>query len=400
MGYLSAFCNYLDDAPKIVITYGTILKYKRCISSITDVQASEYVIMNGLKDFIRYLDVQNHLDTKGSLIEDAMKMTNVNSKPFFETYSEDEMATIIMALSQEFNEESDEKTKYYYQLICIFVLYILNTAIRAEDLFDLRKDMLFQNPGGTYYYVVHSKTKEEERYEITAEVKKLHDEILSNTAAIRNYSPESNYLFIYKRLRGSTTQRLTPPVVTKAVNQVCRENGIKELGISGIRNRFMRNVSAIILKRGGDPAALIAGVSKHSASVHYRNYFSNDIIQLCRDLYGVTIGDTDLKAIVVHTNPDASISNTVLGGRGHCSVATCDDKTKLDCLMCKHCIVTPQSIPFFQVEIEMLDDRIKNAVMPEEKEFCIAMKTLNVQYLVKCFEVLERGENDDVNSFN
>ena len=68
-------------------------------------------------------------------------------------------------------------------------------------------------------------------------------------------------------------------------------------------------------------------------------------------------------------------------------MATCVDKTKLDCLMCRHCVVTPASIPYFLIEIRDLDERIATATMPEEKEFAIAMKTLNVAYLAKCYEV-------------
>ena len=154
----------------------------------------------------------------------------------------------------------------------------------------------------------------------------------------------------------------------------------------------MANITRIIQKRGQDPSALIAGVSKHSAAVHYRNYFNNDVVQLCRDLYGVTIGDVDLKGIVVSTNPDATVSNTVLNGRGNCNIASCEDKTKLDCLMCNHCVVTPKNIPFFLIEIDNINEKIENAAMNEEKEFYLAIKTLNVSYLAKCYEILSQEE--------
>lgn len=399
IGYLTAFCNYLEDTDPVVITYSTTLQYKDKISENAKEASSAFVIMNGIKDFIRFLDVSNHLDTKNSYIEDAMKMTNVNSVPFTETYTAEETEAIIRSLSEKYKKESDLLLRNYYQLNCIFVLYILNTAIRAADLIDLRVDSLHQSPGGTYYYLAKSKTKTEEKYEITSDVKALHDEIIEMTKDIRDDSAESSYLFVYKRSRGKTVQRLSQNSLFKEINNAAETAGVRKLGIAGIRNRFMNNITNVILKRGGDPSALVAGVSKHSAAVNYESYFSGNLVQVCREMYGVTIGNTELKAIVTFTNPDATKTNEVLNGRGHCSLATCTEKTKLDCLMCRHCVVTPASIPYFLIEINELNERITHANLPEEKEFAIAMKTLNVAYLAKCYEVsANHGGDDDAKS--
>lgn len=387
MGYLAQFCNFLDDAEPVVITYSTISRYKNLLRQTSVKDSSAFVILNGIKDFIRFLDVSSHLDTKGSYIEDAMKMTNANSVPFTDTYTAEETEALITALSEKYRNESNQILQNYFHLICIFALYILNTAIRAGNLEDIRVESLHQSPGGTYYYLGKSKTKSEERYEITNEVKALHDEIINITKPIRDDSTESKYLFVYLRRRGSTVQRLTRFVVSREINATAKSLGYKELGVAGFRNRFMNNITNVILKRGGDPSALIAGVTKHSVAVNYGSYFNGNIVQVCREMYGVTIGDVELKAIVTFTNPDATKENTVMNGRGNCSMATCVDKTKLDCLMCRHCVVTPASIPYFLIEIRDLDERIATATMPEEKEFAIAMKTLNVAYLAKCYEV-------------
>ena len=54
--------------------------------------------------------------------------------------------------------------------------------------------------------------------------------------------------------------------------------------------------------------------------------------------------------------------------------------------MCRRFKTTPDCIPFFEKEIKALEMRIYNSTMEEERKFLIAMKTLNLKYLVALYE--------------
>lgn len=154
----------------------------------------------------------------------------------------------------------------------------------------------------------------------------------------------------------------------------------------------MQNVTRVITSKEGDQSALISGVSKHSLKTHYSNYVSADLNTICIELFGIQMADTDI-AGVVSKKPDVPVSktNAVMDGRGYCTCATCEDKTLLDCMMCKHYVTTPANIPYYLEAIEEIDERLPEITINEEKEFLKAKKALNATYLMKLFELV----NDD-----
>ena len=84
-----------------------------------------------------------------------------------------------------------------------------------------------------------------------------------------------------------------------------------------------------------------------------------------------------------------------MNGRGYCSSEECKENNILDCLMCRWFRCTPTNIPYFQSEINKLNEMIEKQTIEHEKEFLIARKKLNVAYLFKCLELSEKKENKD-----
>lgn len=148
----------------------------------------------------------------------------------------------------------------------------------------------------------------------------------------------------------------------------------------------MEKVTRAVGAKGDVSKSVIEAASRHSASVHFQNYVDLDINQICLNMYGITVGTTELKGVVALSNPEATKANTVLNGRGHCTAASCEDKTMCDCLMCRRFKTTPDCIPFFEKEIKALEVRIYDSTVDEERKFLTAMKALNLKYLVALYE--------------
>ena len=69
--------------------------------------------------------------------------------------------------------------------------------------------------------------------------------------------------------------------------------------------------------------------------------------------------------------------------------------------MCRYFRCTPANIPYFKNEIELLEKEISEEPISHEREFKIARKKLNVEYLFRCYEIqnggLKNGANEEHN---
>ncbi|MBE6107350.1 MAG: hypothetical protein E7192_01745 [Erysipelotrichaceae bacterium] len=392
-GNMIDFLNTLKPSSPLTVTVHNIIQHKQYLMKSVSSQ-SAFVIMSNIKDFLKYLDSTGQLCTEGMVFE-LCKMYNTNSKGSTTSYTQDDMETIVKKMSERYASESDNYLRVLYHVQIIFLLYLLNTPIRAESLFNLKVSDLNRIGPNSWQYVTETKTKEFETIEITREIKALHDELINITKEFRNTdSTIGEYLFIYCRPRGKVIDRISLVNLNKTINSICEKNNITPLGLAGIRNRYMQNITKIASQRS-NPSTLIASVSKHSLNVHYKNYFDVDIDRICVERFGISIADQDIKGIVAPYNPDAKKENEVMNGRGNCGCESCDDKTMLDCLMCKNFVTTPTNIPFFINEIEKLDKRLLCTELAEEKEFLLSKKRLNVAYLAAANLLLTKGGKKD-----
>ena len=238
-----------------------------------------------------------------------------------------------------------------------------------------------------YYLHYNPKNYAEDTIPLSPEVKALFDEAIELTSKYRKSgSAQAKYIFIYRRARGNSIDVVSAARTSAFINDVCKQLGLPQLGLKGVRNRFMDKVTRAIGAKGDVSKSFVEAASRHSANVHFQNYVDADIHKVCLNMYGITIGTTDLKGVVALTSPEATKANTVLNGRGHCTAASCEDKTLCDCLMCRRFKTTPDCIPFFEKELRALETRIYESTMEEERKFLTAMKALNLKYLVALYE--------------
>lgn len=379
-----------DNIKKIGIKETTNLKEKIAGDKLSQ---SGFVYISNIRSMLLYFEEIN-LITINKTALNFLKMNNVKSKGVTSYYSKEDMAAILKYLNNQVKTEKNDNLRVLTQLQLIATIYVLNTAMRLETVCNLKISDL-NCIDNNYFYIADSKKEKNTKYNITPGIKKLHDEILKITANYRTENPElSDYLFIYKRLRGNNLSLLDKRKLNSKIKEVSKELNIEPLGITGVRNRFMNNI--IYNLNTDNNGAIVQALSKHSLNVHYNHYFDNNIKDIALQLYGVTIGEANLKGMVLDKpNIDVKKKDVVMNGRGYCSSDSCKENNVLDCLMCRYFRCTPVNIPYFKNEIEVLEKQISNETIDHEREFKIARKKLNVEYLFKCYEIQSRGNKND-----
>lgn len=380
--YYRDFLSLLEDTIPLKVNPKNIMDFKNLVKNERD--SSLAVRVNSIKWLVTYFEKRGYLEIN-PFVKKMLSSTNVKSKPNTRGFTKDNINKIFKELNYMIESEQNQNKKIKLKLVYVVIYYLCHTGLRSESIMDLTLDSFHQEQG-VYFYTVHSKSKEREIYNVSENVKKLHDYVIRETKEFRK-NVEVN-LFIYPGIRNSVNRRITATDIREVLNAVCIRLNIEDLGIAGLRNYFMSETTKHVIDKGGDTAILEA-VTKHSLNVHYNNYFENDMNQLCLQMYGVYIGDIELKGIVTEKKIDYPKRQVVQSGCGFCEKLSCEDKTKMDCLMCRHFITSPENIPFFENEIKKLDKQIYAEDLPHEKEFLINKKSLYVKYLNECYRIKE-----------
>ena len=383
MGKYISFLNIMSNE-SLKVSVKDVMTFKNSLSDLSS--ASKAVYSNSVLDFVRYIKTVFEADVS-QLTLDAFSSENTKSKPFKDSYSSEQMQQIFAGMDAKIANAKGGMHDYY-ALAKLMTQIVNETPVRGENVQNLTLSCIEKAPETNHYYLHYNpKNFAEDTIPLIPEVKSLFDQVIQLTDKYRTPGiDKSNYIFIYRRARGNNIDIVSASRTSQFINDVCKQLELPTLGLAGVRNRFMEKVTRAVGAKGQVSKSVIEAASRHSANVHFQNYVDMDINQICLNMYGITVGATDLKGVVSTTNPEATRSNTVLNGRGHCTVASCEDKTLCDCLMCRRFKTTPDCIPFFEKEIKALEMRIYNSTMEEERKFLIAMKTLNLKYLVALYE--------------
>ena len=220
----------------------------------------------------------------------------------------------------------------------------------------------------------------------------LHDEAIDLTKDVRRDAPKAlaENLFIYRKCRGRDVDVLKSAYITSIINSICNKNNIQKLGISGIRNRFMNNI--ITKLDAGSDLNLIAGLSKHSVSVHLNNYYDGEIEDMCSKLYNVNIGTTPFNAIIsLNPNINMNTEKIVQNGCGVCSQESCKNNSEVDCILCKYFVTSPANIPFIEEMIDEAERDIEACTSEHEKESKIVLKRIYTKLLCEVYKKINGG---------
>ncbi|MDX8420165.1 hypothetical protein MOZ60_08670 [Stecheria sp. CLA-KB-P133] len=394
MGKYVRFLNIMESK-ELKVSVKDVMVFKNSLSDLSAPSAAVY--SSSVRDFVRFMKVACNADVS-QLALDAFNSENTHSKPFKESYTAEQMQQIYDGMDT-FIACTTGEMHDNYALRKLITQIVNSTPVRGENIQNLTLNCIEKAEGTDHYYLHYNpKNFAEDKIPLIPEVKGLFDQAIELTNKFRKPGDDmSNYIFIYRRARGNNIGIVSAAGVTAFIDAVCEQLELPQLGLAGVRNRFMEKVTRAVGAKGDVSKSVIEAASRHSASVHFQNYVDLDINQICLNMYGITVGTTELKGVVALSNPEATKANTVLNGRGHCTAASCEDKTMCDCLMCRRFKTTPDCIPFFEKEIKALEVRIYDSTVDEERKFLTAMKALNLKYLVALYE---KGKEMSKNASN
>ena len=395
--YYVDFLNLLPTEAKLPIrlNYGHVRQFKDLCKEKDNNNGTMFVKMSSIKALVLYFKNVRKTFEFSDIVLNSFRVDNMHSKGKTKNYTEEEMRTIISELKDMRDNAKDEDAKRYYALTTIVVLYILNTAMRLESILRLKTSSLHEGMPGCYFYQVDAKRTFNEQYDIPKDLKLLHDEVITLTKAIRAEAPEKikEDLFIYRKCRGKNIDILNRTHITSIINDICDKNNITKLGVSGIRNRFMNNI--ITKLDAGSDLNLIAGLSKHSISVHLNNYYDGEIEDMCSRLYNVNIGATPFTALVtLNTNINSRTQNIVMNGCGVCSESSCQNNSEIDCILCKYFVTSPGNIPFIKQKILEIEEDILDCKSGHEKESLIVLKRIYVKLLSEIYIKINKEDGN------
>lgn len=394
LGNYTIALNSIADALPLKLEFTDAKNIKDALIAKDLSSQSLFVGLSSIRTLFAWMKSENFIDYNNTTIK-YFSTTNARSEGKTEHYSDEEIKAILETIRSDISNEENEIVKSMRRVELIAILYAINTAMRMSTILKLKISDLIETSPNTFIYIADSKRQQGEKYNISPDVKKLHDELIDISSSYRNNDSNfKNDLFIIQRVHGRNTAPLTLSLLNCYLNDVCERSNVRKLKVTGLRNRFMDKIMKTV--NGGNETEKLISATRHSAYVHYNNYYAGELESIAESMYNVTIGNVNLLGIVVETPTNSSKESIVMNGIGQCSKHHCEENNALDCLMCKSFVCSPINIPYFESEIRELESKILNETIPHEIEFLLTKKQLYVKYLVECYK--KKGEVDYVNS--
>ena len=383
------FFNLMDKSALGHVTVKNIMDFK---NQLPENNTSKGVYLSAIRTLLNTLKNMNLVDINDNTLK-MLKATNVKSRGETRAFTKEQIEQLIL-YSESIAKKSEirnERLADYYRLVGYIIKYLSSTAMRLSTILNLRLDDLVNEEGGIHYYITSSKAKETEKYNISNQIYSCHNDVMKITKRSRlKTNNRINYLFVILTRNGLELSPIKEISVNKTLKNWEKELELPQLGTTGLRNYYMQMISSKVANKSGDKA-LLESLTRHSMNVHLNNYYENNMEEIAVSLYGVMIGNETLECIVLPNNKELKEEQKVSHDCGYCSLPTCINKTKLECLVCHNFVITPECIPFFEAEIKRIDAAIYNEPISHEKEFLITTKKFLVKHLLT---LKERGEQE------
>lgn len=374
------FLNLLDEDSRGHISVKNIMDFR---NMLPEKDTSKFVYLSAISTLLNKLELMDLIDINPNTMK-MLKGSNTRSKGNTKAFTKEEIDKMANKAIELAKVEQEKNVRLYecYMLMSYIILYLSKTAMRLTTVLNLKISDLVSEDGGIHYYVCSSKRKNNEKYNISRKVYGYHKEIIQFTSKTREYFKNSDdRLFIIASRNHLDTKTILANDVRQFIRRLEDEVGLDYLGPSGLRNYFMQNASKNIEAQRSNKVA-IESLTRHSLNVHYNNYYENNLEEIARNLYGVSIGTEPLETIILDTNKDLKEERKVSNDCGYCNLPECINESKLECLLCHNFVTTPECIQYFEREIQRIDRAIYEQPIEHEKEFLITIKTFLVRNLL------------------
>jgi hypothetical protein len=367
----------------------------------TNVSSEEHNIDFSEKEIARYMMLSGSKN-----ISESTKATRFCELKKFMTFIELEYGFKIKPfyykmLSSSYGRRNPNKDAYLSEEITQIIKYISDvnevltmalmihsrSEIRITSIMKLKIDCIQEvlSSGGKPEYAVQVHTKrsgsEYELINISHYVKTYIDEAIKLTHDVRKKadSYDKDYIFLHTLKSRHSPRQFGENAIRNIVFEACKKLKIDFKGTTGIRNYFMQYNSQYVSDNNINPS-ILRSLTGHSNETHVRDYDKVNMIEFCRVHYKVSIGKINLRGNVTKSSTlshEAQVGNRC----GFCAKKHCNFDGNLDCFMCNNFVTTLSCIPFFEIEIEKLDKKIKEETVVHEIDFLLSKKKLLVAYL-------------------
>lgn len=315
--------------------------------------------------------------------------TNCNAKAI----SDDELIKIEKKF-KNLSENNYNNTIYY-----IIFHIAISTELRISQILSLTTDCLITDlDGKTYLNSTTKVTKGEQiKVPISKYTKRFIELAIKFTNQVR-YSCNNlyikNYIFINKNNNVNYSLFVTR-TFSEYLKRTCKKLNIEKYTASNLRDTYITKAIEYAMTNNLSLLETKTLTWHKKIDTATNNYMDKKLKEYLEAMHMIKIGDIKLNGSVQSTRDNTlSNDNLVNDECGFCS--KCNKKCFLDqlpCLMCNGFIATIDRIPYFEKQIDNINNLIKSSYLNHDKEHLLSVKKLYVAYLFELLKLKEALKN-------
>lgn len=332
--------------------------------------------------FIKYLDESSdieidkssyfYLNNKGSLNTNGAK-----------GLKRDDLQLLEQTMNKHKYDTFEDLAFYTMFHIC------LNTEFRVSQIAGLSINCV-QPAMKANEYVIRSISKvsygKEMDMPCALVLKRIIDEYLVATAETReactNQAIKKNLFFSYNKSK-KFYRSVKGAKFSAVLRKRCEEVGMPIYTAKNLRVTYLTNAKELIMREGKSDAYML-GLSGHrNIDTSNNHYIEEKIRDALEATNNTIIGNVNVNGQIIKDESTINKSKVVTVEKecGYCQSDFCDLNGPLSCLLCKHFATTIDRIPFFESQIEILDNMINSAENHHDLEDCVNLKRLFMRYI-------------------
>lgn len=332
--------------------------------------------------FIKYLDETSdieidkssyfYLNNKGSLNTNGAK-----------GLKRDDLQLLEQTMNKHKYDTFEDLAFYTMFHIC------LNTEFRVSQIAGLSIKCV-QPAMKVNEYVIRSISKVSYGKEIDMPcalvLKRIIDEYLVATADLRetctDQAIKNNLFFSYNKYK-NFYRSFKGAKFSAILKKRCEEVNIPIYTAKNLRVTYLTNARELIIRQGKSDAYML-GLSGHrNIDTSNNHYIEEKIRDALEATNNTIIGNVNVNGQIIKDESTINRSKVVTVEKecGYCQSDFCDLNGPLSCLLCKHFATTIDRIPFFESQIEILNNMICSAENQHDIEDCVNLKRLFLKYV-------------------
>jgi integrase len=350
--------------------------------------------INATKRFFQFQKDNNYMEFE-ILVFSYLNLISYRKRNKAKAIPDDDLIKINTVMKEKIESS-------HFNLLCYAIFHIaLQTEFRISQICYLKTNCIQNTLKNNQFEIkTSSKTSNNQEYKaIISDLTKKHiDHVIIKSKKIRDMCSDkkvNDYLFLYK----SQQNRYKPVnshTFRKHFINCCQESGVPKYTSNNIRDTHMTKAAEFNMRNNKNQASMAILSGHKRVDTTNNHYIEMQLIRMLESTYGIIIGNVNCNGKIVDSiNKDISNKKHIVEqGCGYCQKDKCYMTSTISCLMCKDFRTTVDHEKHFEIIINNLDDKIKNAPTEHDKEDLINIKRLYSAYLLEIWKKKE-GLFDD-----